>query len=173
MLKKKCPLYYPIVELQYVTLKAFCPKCWGTTVLDDFVYGPSKDVVTVQDEFLLIQTFEKLIITRINSNPYYSWIGTSIHKLIGKKITDIDYFTTKISEDVKKCVDDIKKIEAQYVSTGRSVSAGELFGNLLEVDVTQSTTDPTMLNVLVKYTAQSGKAVEYQQLVQLSKLRQR
>lgn len=168
-----CPLYFPLVEMQYVTLKTYCPKCLGIATLDDYVYGPNKDVLTVKDEFLLIQTLEKLIITKLNSNPYYGWIGTTLHSLIGKKITDIDYFKTKISEDVKKCIDDLKKIEAQYISTGRSVSSGELFGNLLGVDVSVSDADPTLLNVLVRYTAQSGKTVEYQQLLQLSKLRQR
>ena len=172
-LKTVCRLYYPIIEVQYITLKTYCPKCLGLSTLDDFLYAPNKDVLTVKDEFLLMQTFEKLIITKLNSNKYYSWIGTTLHTLIGKKIIDIDYFKTKISEDIKKCVEDLKRLEAQYVSTGRTISKGELFGELLGVDVTVSDADPTLIKVLVKYTAQSGRAVEYQQLLQLSQLRKR
>lgn len=173
VLKSPCLLYYPIIEMKYTTLKPYCPKCAGTRILDDFVYGPSKDVVTVKDEYLLIQTFEKLIVTKLTSNRYYDWIGTTIHSLIGSKITDVDYFKTKISEDIKKAVEDLKNIENQYVSTGRYVSKGELFGELLDVQVSQYTGDPTMLEVLIKFTAQSGKAVELQQLVELSKVRNR
>jgi hypothetical protein len=120
--KKVCPLYYPLIEVLYTTYKSYCPKCVGTGIIDDYVYSPSKDVLTVKDEFLLIQTLEKLIITKINSNKYYSWIGTTLHTLIGKKITDLDYFKTKITEDVRKSVDDLKKIQNQYACTNLNIS---------------------------------------------------
>jgi hypothetical protein len=167
-----CRLYYPIVEAKYTTIPNYCPKCAGTLYIDDFIYGPNKDVVVTKDEFLLIQTLEKLIVTRLNSNKYYAWLGTTIHDLIGRKITDMDYIRTKIVEDVKKSVNDLKKIQEQYISSGRSTTKGELFGNLLGVDVTQLS-DPTTIEILVKFTAQSGKSMELQQLVELSQLRKR
>jgi hypothetical protein len=172
-LKEPCKLYYPIVEMKYTTLKTYCPKCAGSRFLDDFVYGPNKDVVTTKDEYLLIQTFEKLIVTKVNSNKYYRWIGTSLHDLIGTKITDLDYIKNKITEDVRKAVDNLKTIQNQYLSTGRSVSSGELFGKLIDVVVSQYESDPTMVEALIKFTAQSGKSMELQQLVELSQLRQR
>jgi hypothetical protein len=173
VLKEPCLLFYPIIEMKYTTLKQYCPKCAGSRTLDDFIYGPDKDVVTAGDELLLIQTLEKLIVTQLTSNKYYDWVGTSIHTLIGSKITDIDYFKAKISEDVKKSIDDLKKIENQYISTGRAVTEGELFGELLDIIVSQSKNDPTMLEILIKFTAQSGKVIELQQLVQLSQVRNR
>ena len=172
VLKEPCPLYFPIVEMKYTTLGTYCPKCSGTRYVDDIIYGPSKDVVTTKDEFLLIQTLEKLVVTELNSNKYYGWLGTSIHTLIGQKIVDLDYLKVKIVEDVKKAVSDLKKIQNQYLSTGRYVSNGETFGSLIGVDVTQMV-DPTMIDVLIKFTAQSGKSLQLQQLVELSQLRQR
>jgi hypothetical protein len=126
----------------------------------------------MKDEYLLIQTFEKLIVTKITSNKYYSWIGTSIHDLVGQKISDLDYLKTKIVEDIKKAANDLKDIQNQYISSGRSVSQGELFGQLLSVDVNPQT-DPTTIEVLIGFTAQSGKSLQLQQFVELSQLRQR
>lgn len=173
VMKEPFIVYYPIIEAKYTTLKTYCPKCAGTRILDDIVYGPNKDVVSVKDEFLLIQTLEKFIVTKLTSNRYYDWIGTSLHSLIGSKISDLSYFKTKITEDVRKAVDDLKSIQSQYISTGRTVTKGELFGELLSVVVSQYEHDPTMLEVLIKFTAQSGKALELQQLVELSQLRAR
>lgn len=173
VMKEPVVVYYPIVEAKYTTLKTYCPKCAGTRILDDFVYGPNKDVVVASNEYLLIQTLEKFIVTKLASNRYYNWIGTSLHSLIGSKISDLSYFRVKITEDVKKAVEDLKSIENQYISTGRTVTKGELFGELLGVSISQYEHDLTMLEVLVKFTAQSGKALELQQLVELSQLRAR
>ena len=172
LLKVPDTRYYPIVELKYTTLVTYCPKCAGSRYVDDLIYGPNKDVVTTKDEFLLIQTLEKLIVTELDSNKYYGWIGTSIHKLIGQKIVDLDYLKIKIVEDVKKAVNDLKMIQDQYLSTGRLVSGGETFGSLLGVDVKQMS-DPTMIEVVVRFTAQSGRSLQLQQLVELSQLRRR
>jgi hypothetical protein len=172
VLNSPCPFNFPIVELRYLTLSNYCPKCNGTLYIDDLIYGPDKDVVTIKDEYLLIQTFEKLIVTRITSNKYYSWIGTSIHDLVGQKISDLDYLKTKIVEDINKAVTDLKDVENQYISSGRPVSQGELFGQLLSVDLNPQT-DPTTIEVLIGFTAQSGKSLQLQQFVQLSKLQQR
>lgn len=172
VLNEPCPLNFPIVELRYITLPNYCPKCNGILYIDDIIYGPDKDVVTMKDEYLLIQTFEKLIVTEIASNKYYTWIGTSIHDLVGQKISDLAYLKTKIVEDVKKASNDLKDIQNQYVSSGRSVSQGELFGQLLNVDINPQT-DPTTIEVLIGFTAQSGKSLQLQQFVELSQLQQR
>jgi hypothetical protein len=171
-LKSSTKLFFPIVEARYVTGSGFCPKCAGIKYLDDIVYGPDKDVVTAKDEYLLIQTLEKFIVTRVNSNPYHTWLGTSLHTLIGTKITDMNYIQSKIFEDVKKAVDDLKKVQDQYIKSGRAVSQGELFGDLLSIDVLQDPSDNTTIQIFVKFTARSGRALLFEQLMELSQYRQ-
>jgi hypothetical protein len=164
--KNSIRLYNPLIEAQYTTLSNFCPKCSGTNYLDDIVYGPDKDVVLAQDEILLIQTLEKFIVTQINSNPYHTWLGTSLHTLIGTKVTDISFLKTKIYNDVKKAVDDLKKMQAQYVSLGRPVSQGELFGDLISIDVTPDPSDQSTVHIMVKFSARSGRVLLFEQLAE-------
>jgi hypothetical protein len=169
-LRTSTRLFNPLVESRYTTMSTYCPKCAGENYLDDIIYGPSKDIVTVKDEYLLLQTLEKFIITQIDSNPYHTWLGTTLHTLVGSKITDVNLLKSKIYDDIKKAVDDLKSIQAQYVKSGRPVSLGELFGNLLSVNVNQNEADPTTINVVVNFTAQSGRNLSLTQPVELQQL---
>ena len=173
MFKDSTKLFNPLVEARYTTTSSFCPKCAGVKYLDDIIYGPNRDVVTVKDEYLLIQTLEKFIITKLNSNPYHTWLGTSLHTLIGSKINNLSFIKSKVFDDVKKAVDDLKGTQDQYVKSGRDVSHGELFGDLLSIEVNPDTVDPTTVSVLVKFTARSGKALLFEQLMELTDLRRR
>lgn len=173
ILDKVSKLYNPLIEVKYVTIKTYCPRCAGLRYIDDFKYDPNKDLVTVKDELLLIQTLEKHIVTEVNSNPYHTWVGTSLHELVRNKITDIDFIKTKIRDDVNKAVDDLKRLQAQYQKTRRPISKGELFGQLLSVDVRRDSQEPTTIHAIVRFTAQSGKTLEYEQLFEFSELRRR
>jgi hypothetical protein len=163
----------PLVEVRYVAVKTYCPKCVGVRYIDDFSYGPDKDLVTVSDELLLIQMLEKHLVTEIQSNPYHSWVGTSLHELVKHKITDMPLITMRIKDDVNKAVTDLRKLQAQYQKTRRPVTSGELFGELLEVDVRPDAAEPTTVHALVRFTSQSGKVLEYEQLLEFSELRRR
>lgn len=172
-LKEICRLYSPLVEIKYVTIGTYCPKCAGFKYVDDYKYGPDKDVVTVSDELLLIQTFEKHIVTHLNSNVYHKWVGTRLNELVKSKITDISFITSRIKDDIVKASNDLKKVQAQYQRSNRPVTKGELFGQLLDVGVRRDEQEPTTIHALVKFTAQSGKTLEYEQLLEFSQLRRR
>lgn len=166
-------LYNPLIEVKYVAVKTYCPKCAGIRYIDDVSYGPDKDTVTVGDELLLIQTLEKHIVTEIQSNPYHSWVGTSLHDLVKQKITDLPLITMRIKDDINKAVADLRKLQAQYQKTRRPVTRGELFGELIDVQVSPDAKDPTAVHAIVRFTAQSGKTLEYEQLLEFSELRNR
>lgn len=166
-------LFAPIIEVKYVAVRTYCPKCAGLRYIDDFSYGPGKDWVTVSDELLLIQTLEKHIVTELRSNRYHTWVGTTLHDLVKQKITDLPLITTRIKDDVNKAVSDLKRLQAQYQKTRRPITRGELFGELLEVDVRPDSTEPTTIHAIVRFTSQSGKVLEYEQLLEFTELRRR
>lgn len=173
LLREPNRLYNPIIEVRYVTIRTYCPKCAGLRYIDDIAYGPDQDAVTVSDELLLIQTLEKHIVTELESNPYHTWVGTTLHELVKTKITDIQLITSRIKDDINKAVSDLKKVQAQYQRTNRPVTRGELFGQLLEVDVRRDSQEPTTIHAIVRFTAQSGKVLEYEQLLEFTELRRR
>lgn len=166
VLKHKTKLFQPLIEARYTTIPTFCRKCLGLKYVDDFEYLSSKDMSTVRDEELLLQNVEKYVITKIQSNPFHSWIGTTLHTIVGSKIVDVDLLTTRMTEQVNSAINKLKTVQRQLQASGREVTPGELFGDLLSLTVTQMK-DPSAFNIMVKFTAQSGKVLVYEQPVDL------
>jgi len=162
----------PIIEANYTTLLEQCPKCRSVKTIDDFRYNPSGDIITTNKERLLLQNVEKVIVTKLASNPFHEWYGTGLHSLIGSKITSSDYLKTKIVENVTSAIDNFRGAQKQLVASGRKTDPGELFGELQGVTV-QATDEPTMIQVIVSFTAQSGNTIEYSQMLELPQIRER
>lgn len=164
--------WQPLVEVNYITYANNCPKCVGINTVDDIVYTASGDFKMVSKEYLLLQTVEKAIITKVTTNPFHDWYGTGLHSLIGSKITDMSFLRTKIIDQISNAIEKVKTVQKQYVSANRKVDPGELFGQLLSLTV-DPTEDPTMVAVAVVFTAQSGQTLEYSQLIDLTTARER
>jgi len=162
----------PLCEAQYTTLKTFCRKCAGTNYVDDFVYINDSDIRTCKDEELLLQLVEKYIVTKIGSNAFHEWIGTGLHTLVGTKIVDADLLKTRMTEQVTGSIDKLKNVQKQMLATGREMSPGELFGQLLSIQVTQAD-DPSVFRIIVRFTSQRGVPLQYEQSVDLTSTRQR
>lgn len=173
-LNKKEKAFQPIVEILYITLADFCPKCLGGKVLDDFIYDSGGDIRIAERELQLIQTFEKYIITKLNTNKFHTWMGTEIHSLLGSKINDLEALRLEIVDQITSATNKLKRIQNTLVSTGRSVSDGELFGDLVGIDLKPvSDSDPSILKVIVTFTAQSGNSLQFEQLLEFAQLRER
>jgi hypothetical protein len=73
---------------------------------------------------------------------------------------------------VSASIEKIKNVQKQLVASNRKVDPGELFGQLLNVDI-QQMDDPTIIMVTVVFTSQSNKQMEFSQLIDLSSVRER
>jgi len=171
-LRYKVKDWIPLVEVNYTTFSNVCPKCLGLNTADDLLYGPSGDYKLVKKEYLLLQSVEKVIVTKVSSNPFHGWYGTGLHSLIGSKTLDFSFIKTKIIEQVSSAIEMLKNLQKQLVASGRQVDPGELFGQLLNIDVQQSP-DPTIIMVNVIFTSQSNQTLEFSQLIDLSTTRER
>jgi len=171
-MNRKIRLNQPLIEVKYTTEVTHCPKCLGIKVLDDIVFTTGGDIRTINREFLLVQMVEKYIVTKISSNPFHDWVGTDLHSLIGQKIFDQDLIRSKIVEQINNAIEKLKSIQRQMVGSGRRIDAGELFGELISIDL-ENTDDPTIVLVNVTFTAQSGRTLEYSQYLELSAIRER
>jgi len=162
--KRKIKDYQPLIEAQYVTLSNFCRKCAGLGNIDDIEYENRTAFRTCRDEELLLQTVEKLIVTKAESNPFHSWVGTTLHTLVGSKVIDADMIKLRMTEQVNNAIEKLKTVQKQVQASGREMTPGELFGDLLSVDVTQGV-DPSLFTITVWFTSQSGERLRYDQLV--------
>jgi len=122
-------------ELNYITLKEFCPKCAGLEVLDDISYDIRGALLVLRNEDLLLQNLEKFTVTEKESNPFHTYIGTFLARLIGQKIIDSSYTSTKISQEVGITLDILKSLQDQYRATERPVTDGELLDEIQDVKI--------------------------------------
>jgi hypothetical protein len=163
----KVQLNTPLIEAQYNTVAETCPKCLAVKTIDDLVVNTSGDFTVTDKEYLLLQNVEKSIVTRTSSNPFHYWYGTGLHDLIGTKIIDISFLRTKIIDQIVAALDKLQNIQKQMMASRRKIDPGELFGKLLKIDVKQAD-DPTFVLVVVTFTSQASKQLEYSQYMQLN-----
>ena len=164
--------YNPIIEVDYFTIAERCPKCLGVKILDDMKFDGDGNVTLIKDEAYLLQQVEKFIVTRLGSNKFHDWMGTSLQDLVGTKITDIDIVNTRIREQVESAIDKLIQVQSRQISIGKKMTSGELYGKTLEISV-EETEDISIVEVYVSFTARSGKTIEYSQYLEFNKLRQR
>jgi len=142
------------VEISYITLRSECRRCGGVGKENDWRYGLNGEVVQVVDEALLIQEVSKVFYTRRGSNPFHTWYGSGIFDAIGRKITPDGFVENFIVSDLQQAFrrwQSIKKIQEE--NAGQDVSDREYPFNLQDVQLKQSSQDPTV--VFVKCTIQN------------------
>ena len=154
-------------SISYATLKSFCPKCAGLESIDDLSYDVRGSLILARNEKLLLQNAEKFIVTEINSNPFHRYIGTSLVKLLGEKITDLNYTSTRITQEISETLNKFKDMQNQYKLSRRPVTDGEVLDTIKNISITQDQNDPTILLTTVRLTAKSGKTVDYAQYLKI------
>jgi hypothetical protein len=136
------------VEIDYTTISQQCRRCGGTGVEFDWRYGQGGDVITVQDEALLIQELQKDFFTIVASNPFHTWYGTSLLDTIGSKLTAGGFVQNIIVSDIYTAFNRWQQIKTQQEqSVGQFVSDKEFPYRLLSVALQQSQQDPTVIFV--------------------------
>ena len=88
-------------------------------------------------------------------------------KLLGQKIIDSSYFSTKITQEVSATLDVLKSLQDQYIISDRPVTNGELLDSIQNIQVRFDTEDPTIIRTDIAVTAKSGRTVDYTQFLQL------
>ena len=152
-------------EISYNVPSGYCSKCVGLGTLNDWSYDVRGQLSTLVNENLLLQNVEKFTITELQSNPFHMYIGTSLVTLLGQRLSDVNYMTNKITQEIQTTLAKLKDMQQQYARTGRAVTTGELLNRVIQVKVTQDANDPTILRADVDFTAQSGKTLSYTQFM--------
>jgi len=152
-----------IFEVTYVTRPNFCPKCRGQKSIDDISYDIKGHLKIARDERLLLQNLEKFTVTEINSNPFHAFIGTALVSLLGDKISDPDFLTTKLIQEINASLKKLADLQGQYVRSGREMTDGERLDSIEDVRVNFDENDPTILRADITVSSKSGKALSFAQ----------
>lgn len=166
-LNKKWNMVEDYFEVNYVTLRNFCPKCVGRDIVDDIDYDIRGALRVVRNEELLLQNLEKFTVTEKESNPFHTFIGTFLVRLLGQKILDSSFIASRVTQEVTTTLDVLKSLQDQYTYTERPVTNGELLDQIQNIQVRFDEEDPTILRAEITVTAKSGQTVDYTQFLQL------
>jgi hypothetical protein len=154
-------------EISYTTMSSFCSKCAGNNFFDDISYDVTGDIFTIENEKLLMQNVEKFIVTKINSNPFHLFIGTSIIDVIGTRLSNPNLLVTQITAEASKTLQKFQELQTKYQLTGRTITPGEILKSVNNITVTQNQNDPTIYDMNVAVTAQSGQTIEFTQYIKI------
>jgi len=167
-LKKKWRSVEDFFNIGYITIKGFCPKCVALDVIDDISYDIRGNFLTIRNEPLLLQNLEKFTITELTSNPFQVFVGTNLVKLIGQRVSDPAFITSRVTQEINSTLQVFKSLQTQYQSTGRSVTDGELLNTIDSVKVNFDRNDPTILRADITVRAVSGRSVDFTQLLKVA-----
>jgi hypothetical protein len=163
--KWKSPTDY--FEITYVTLSNVCTKCVGSKYLDDLSYDVRGGLLQIRNEYLLMQNVEKFVVTTINSNPFHLYVGTGLVGLIGKRISSATFLQSQITAEIGRALQKLQDLQGQYLNTGRAITEGEMLATVDSIQVTQDADDPSIFRAEVTVTAQSGKTVQFTQIIRI------
>lgn len=156
------------VEISYTTLREECRRCGGLGIENDWRYDPNGEVVTIEKEALLIQEIQKMVYTVRGSNVFHLWYGTDILNTVGKKLSASGLLQQFIVADIREAFKRWQVIKTQQEDNlGQPVSNEEFPFQLLEVVLTPSTQDPTVVFVNATVQNRSSKPIQIERGVRL------
>lgn len=160
----------PELKLSYTTLPSLCKRCRATFVENDYRFNPLGEVLTIENENLLLQACLKVILTNRGSNPFHVSYGSKIQTRIGNKIVGAS--EALIKEDIVRALQIVKSLQRQQRQF-QTVKSKELLVSISSVDVTTDENDPTLyyvdvivrngsnepVNISITYTAPGAVAL--------------
>ena len=154
-------------EITYQVEGKYCPKCLGLRILNDESYSRLGKVNTVENEDKLLQEIKKGLTTHLGSNPFHTWIGTEIYKLIGGKVFNIGIIKSKIVQEVSAFIEryvDIQNQQSQF----QTITDRETFYSLISVNAGPvNVDDPTYWNIEVTFSNATGDEMLYEKKVEI------
>jgi hypothetical protein len=154
-------------EITYFVEGKYCPKCLGLRVLNDESYSRLGLVNTVENEDKLLQEIKKGLTTYLGSNPFHTWIGTEIHKLIGGKTYNTGIIKSKIVQEVSAFIEryiDVQNQQSQF----QEITARETFYSLTSVNAgPENPDDPTYWIIEVTFSNATGDEMLYEKRVEI------
>ena len=156
-LRFKAPLENnPSIKLSYTTQPSVCVRCKGTYVENDYRFDPQGEVLTIQNENLLIQACIKMVLTEKGSNQFQLGYGTDVMKRMGRKV--VSDVAQDLKEDIIKGLQKLQKIQNKQRQF-QTVTSKEFLYSIDAVEVYPDEFDPTKYFISVTLRNGSNEPV--------------
>lgn len=147
---------HPVLKMSYATVPERCLRCGGRYVENDYRFNLQGEPLLIENENLLYQAALKILLTRIQSNPFHTFYGSAIESRIGAKA--IGAVATLITEDVQNALGAMQRLQTAQTKYQR-VTAKERLLAISSVRVTPQASDPTVFKVDVVVTNAAGTPI--------------
>lgn len=165
--KKKRKSLDDFYEITYFVEGKYCPKCLGLRILNDESYSRLGLIDIVENEDKLLQEIKKGLTTELGSNPFHTWLGTEIHKLVGGKVFNVGILRSKIIQEVSAYIEryvDVQNQQSQF----QDITDRETFYSLISVDAgPENPDDPTYWTIEVTFSNATGDEMLYEKKVEI------
>ena len=153
-------------QISYSVQPDFCPKCFGLRVHDDHSYSTLGKNNLVAHEDKLIQEVRKGVTTELGSNPFHTWIGTQLHKLVGTKVASAEFVRATMIQEVNDYLDKYLQIQTQQAKY-QDISDRESFLQNLLIDAQPDEFDPTIWMLTIIFQNRTGNEMIYERKIEI------
>jgi hypothetical protein len=150
--------FFGVFDVSYSTRIELCRKCFGLGLLYDHSLDSTGTFRTVENEQKLIQGMVKFLMTKLSSNPFFTWIGSSIPDVILQGIFNPDLLESQLLTDVSAALQRLKNIQFHQAKV-QVLTLKELLDDIISVDVIQDTQDPRIFEITVSASTAAGNEV--------------
>ena len=139
----------PQIKVDYQVPQNRCLRCQGTGIENDYRFDQQGASLLVSNENLLYQMCVKTLLTRLGSNRFHRWYGTTLLSKVGSKSTGAA--ANNIKFEVTRALGDLQDIQSQQARY-QQVSSKERLAAIESVTVTGNPNDPTtfLVNAVVR-----------------------
>jgi hypothetical protein len=157
-----------VIECSYYTFLELCPKCHGIKAHNDLEWGIDGKPFFVAQGRKLTQEFKKGLITELNSNPFHSWIGTTIYTRIGSKVVDAKKLQMLLLDEISSFATKYKSVQQKQIAAGQEVELEEIFSNIAQLKVQPRDPNvPIIWDIFIRLIDGTGQVVQIKTTLQM------
>jgi len=130
----------PYFKVDYFVPQNRCLRCQGIGIENVYRFDAQGNSLMVSNENLLYQACVKLLLTRLGSNKFHRWYGTTLLDKIGAK--GVGVVANGIKFEITRALDDFKNTQIQQARF-QEVTTKERLVSVDSVTVTGNPNDPT------------------------------
>lgn len=157
----------PLLEVNYVTEARFCRRCHGVRI--EFDYNVKDGTYeTVNQTDLMLQEFDKFLVTRIGSHWKWNWLGSGlVDRVGGKGSTGSVNIGSLLTLDVNQAFSTYQGLKSRQdtETPQQRVTDAEFPLTMTGVDVQQLPEDPTVAVIVATVVSRSRQSVTLKRVI--------
>ena len=139
MFRQPMRLTNPVIEVQYITVAAYCLKCNGFNKVNDYTIAQNGSFLHVWEFYKLVQRIYKFLLT--SNCIFYPAFTSQLKNFIGQKFLGTE---DDISNECSNALDNLKRIQLAQKNV-QVLTPQEVLKDIESISSVRNTEDPTII----------------------------